>query len=280
MNAHDLNGMAADKMSSLGAEVVRLVFGWDVIEPNCKGCFNWTTTDGWRDQAHRTKRVIFATLAYTPQWANGGGPFQNPPISNQDWYDFVFAAASRYKNDIFLWGVWNEPNLSQYLQGGDLPKYEQLVRTAQAAVHAANPAALVLGPEVSHHAMSNGWYAAVMADVGNFFDIVTVHWYPDGPPLESFMDDAVRPSALKKDVWLTETGMTPCQTAFGETGQALFYQQVLQAFEARRSWWTAVLFYDLYDPPAPNSCSSGVLAPDWSARPAFSLLQSFIRAHP
>jgi hypothetical protein len=280
MNAHDVSGTTADKMTELGADVVRVVFGWDQIEPSCKGCFNWTITDGWRDEARRTKRVIFATLAFTPRWANGGGPIQNPPTSYQDWYDFVFAVASRYKDDIFLWGVWNEPNLSQYLQNGDMGSYEQLARAAQSAIRAANPSALVLGPEVSHHAMTDGWYANAMKKFGNLFDIVTVHWYPDAAPLETFMDQAVRPASLNKNVWLTETGMTPCQTNFGEAGQALFYQRVLQAFEARRAWWTAVLFYDLYDPPTPLTCGSAIVAADGTNRPAFFLFQAFIRSHP
>jgi hypothetical protein len=224
--------------------------------------------------------VIFATVGFTPRWANGGGPFQVPPTSMQDWYDFVFAAASRYKDDIFLWGIWNEPNLSQYLEDGGIHVYEQLARTGAAAVRAANPSALVLGPEVSHHAVKEAWYATAMRTFGNVFDIVTVHWYPDAPPIESFMDTGIRPFSQGKNVWLSETGMTPCQSTFGETGQALFYQRVLKAFEPRRSWWTAVLFYDLYDPPDPLNCGSGITRPDWTNRPAFLLLQSFIKSHP
>jgi hypothetical protein len=280
MNAHDVSGRTADKMTELGAGVVRVVFGWDVIEPNCKGCFNWTSTDDWRDEARRTRRTIFGTIGYTPGWANGGGPFSDPPLKSSDWYDFVYAVVDRYKDDIFLWGVWNEPNLSIYLKNGDMNTYETLARTARAAIRAANSSALVLGPEVSHHAIENGWYAAAMKAFGDAFDLVTVHWYPDGPPLESMMDDAVRPSATGKSVWLTETGMTPCQSTFGEAGQALFYQRVLRAFEPRRAWWTTVLFYDLYDPPSPLSCGSGITRPDWSNRPAFSLYQAFIKAYP
>jgi len=280
VDAHDVSGATADKASELGADMVRVVFGWDVIEPACKGCFNWTTTDAWRDEARRTHRAIYATLAFTPRWANGGASFQTPPTSMQDWYDFVFATVARYKDDIQLWGVWNEPNLTVYLKGADIHVYEQLARTAESAIHAANPSAIVLGPEVSHHAVKDGWYQAAMKAFGNLFDIVTVHWYPDAAPLEQFMDTGVRPSAGRKSVWLTEAGATPCQSNFGETGQALFYQRVLQAFEARRSWWTGLIFYDLYDPPSPFNCGSGIVAPDWTNRPAFTLYQSFIRAHP
>jgi hypothetical protein len=280
MNAHDVGPATAGKMTELGAGIVRVVYGWDVIEPSCRGCFNWSTTDAWRDEAASTGRAIFGTLAYTPGWANGGAAFNTPPLSYQDWYDFVYATVDRYKDDVFLWGVWNEPNLDTYLRNGDLAAYEQLVQTAESAIHAANPSALVLGPEVSHHAIPSGWYAAAMKAIGSLFDIVTVHWYPDGPPLEAYMDQGVRPSAMRKDVWLSESGITPCQSTFGEVGQALFYQRVLQAFESRRGWWTGLLFYDLYDPPNPTNCGSGITRTDWSNRPAFSLYQAFIKAYP
>ena len=40
----------ADKMSELGAGVVRVPFGWDLIGRR-KGCFDWRVTDAWRDEA-------------------------------------------------------------------------------------------------------------------------------------------------------------------------------------------------------------------------------------
>ena len=280
MNTRTYDAQTADKMVELGVTTVRLVYGWDVIEPNCKGCFTWSTTDAWRDEARRTKRAIFGTLGFTPQWANGGRSYNYPPGNYQDWYDFVFAIASRYKDDIFLWGVWNEPNLESYLHGSDLRAYQTLVMTARAAIKAANPKAQVLGPEVSHHAMPDGWYASIMRAAGDLFDIVTVHWYQDGPDLDFMMDQMVRPFALGKPVWVSETGMKPCSSVFGEGAQALFYQRVLDAMQKRRSWWTGVQFYDLYERPVPQDCGVAITRPDWSNRPAFSLYKAFIAANP
>jgi hypothetical protein len=280
MNTRVLTAPMADKMAELGAGVVRLAFGWDVIEPGCKGCFDWTTTDRWRDEAARTQRVIFASLAYAPAWANGGQPYRYPPLNYQDWYDFVFATVSRYRNDIHLWGVWNEPNLDEYLQGSDPKVYRSLVIAARAAIRAADPRATVLGPDVSWHGVKDGWFAAVMNDFGDLFDIVTVHWYADGPELSVMMDQLVRPASLGRNVWMSEVGMKPCASLFGEAGQALFYQRVLNALQARRSWWTGVLFYDLFEPPAGRDCGTAITRADWSNRPAFLVYQSFIRAFP
>ncbi|MBI3490311.1 MAG: cellulase family glycosylhydrolase [Acidobacteria bacterium] len=280
MNTNILTAQMADKMVELGAGVVRVDFGWDVIEANCKGCLDWQGTDAIRDQARRTNRQVFATLAYVPKWANGGQSNRTPPLNYQDWYDFVFAAASRYKNDIFLWGIWNEPNLDVFLVNGDLKSYRSLVIAAHAAIRAANPQAFILGPEASWHATTDGWYAAAMNDFGDLFDIVTVHWYLDGPSLDFFMDGLVRPGALNRPVWLTEIGMKPCFSIFGEIGQAMLYQKVLSLYEARRSWWTGLVFYNLYDTPTSRDCGAAIVRPDWTNRPAFLVLQNFIRAFP
>src|SRR4029450_2864502 len=280
MNAHDVSAPVADKMAELGAGVVRVVFGWDVLEPNCKGCYNWSFTDAWRAEARRTNVMIFGTLSYVPRWANGGKTYTSPPLDTLDWYALVYAAADRYKDDIFIWGIWNEPNLDSYLFGGDLVTYETLARTARAAIRAPNPSAPVLGPEVSPHAITNGWYAAAMKKFGDVFDVVTVHWYGDFPAIGLFMDQGVRPHSQFKDVWLTEVGLKPCDSTFGEAGQALFYQTVLRAFEPRRNWWTAVIFFNIYDPPSTPEGGSGIVRPDWSNRPAFRVLQANIKANP
>ena len=280
MNTRVLDARMADKTVELGAGVVRLPFGWDVIEPNCKGCYNWATTDAWRDEAKRTHRAIFASLAYAPSWANGGHPYQYPPLNYQDWYDFVFATVSRYRDDIALWGVWNEPNLDSFLQGTDLKVYRSLVIMAHAAIRAANPRAMVLGPDVSWHGVTTGWFASAMHDFGDLFDIVTVHWYPDGPDLGLMMDQLVQPVSQGKQVWLSEVGMASCASLFGEAGQALLYSRVLKAFQSRRSWWTSVSFYDVYDEPKAGPCGDAITRADWSNRPAFLLYQGFIKANP
>jgi hypothetical protein len=278
MNTRVLPPRMADKMVELGADIVRLAYGWDVIEGACKGCFDWTTTDAWRDEAKRTKRRIFGSLAYAPRWANGGGPFNYPPLVYQDYYDFVFAVVSRYRDDIFLWGVWNEPNLEQYLHGADIETYRNLAIVGRAAIRAANPDALVVGPEVSHHAVLDTWFADVMHATAALFDVVTVHWYRDAGRLDDFMDDLVKPHLYGRNLWLSETGLRPCASLFGEIDQALFYQQVLQALGERRSWWTGVMFFDLYDPSKPGDCGSAITRPDWSNRPAFGVYQTFINA--
>ena len=94
------------------------------------------------------------------------------------------------------------------------------------------------------------------------------------------MDSLVLPFADGKPVWLSESGMRACQTFFGEIGQALFYRQVLEGVYARRHWLSGLLFYELRDPADEPTCGSAITRDDWSNRPAFSQVQTFIRTHP
>lgn len=270
----------AAKASELGVPIMRMAYGWDQIEPLCKGCFDWSKTDAWRDAAKQFNLSIYGSLAYVPGWANGGQEVNYPPQRYSDWYDFVFAVVSRYRDDIFLWGIWNEPNLEKYLHGTDVNVYRELVATGFSAIRAANPRAIVLGPEVSQHAMQSGWFASAMTASGALFDAVSVHWYPGDPKLDTMMDDFVRPYALGKEIWLTETGKRPCESIYGEVGQALFYHDVLDAFQARRPWWGGVIFYDLNEAESSSDCGNAITRPDWSNRPAFDILQQEIRKNP
>jgi hypothetical protein len=61
--AIDLDARTADKAVELGTGIVRLAYPWNVIEGECKGCFNWSFADRWRDEARRTGRTIYALVA-------------------------------------------------------------------------------------------------------------------------------------------------------------------------------------------------------------------------
>ena len=76
MNTRVLTAPMADKMSELGAGVVRLAFGWDVIEPGCKGCFNWDDDRcvARRGEAHASHDLRVAGL-------RAGVGQRRPPVS-------------------------------------------------------------------------------------------------------------------------------------------------------------------------------------------------------
>lgn len=71
-------------------------------------------------------------LLGTPAWANGGGDFSVPPISDQAFADFARAAATRYP-DIRYWMIWGEPNRNeQWSLSHPLTRVKANKRQAQA----------------------------------------------------------------------------------------------------------------------------------------------------
>ncbi|MBI3491203.1 MAG: cellulase family glycosylhydrolase [Acidobacteria bacterium] len=281
MVTHYVDARMADKMRELGGGIVRVDFNWITMQPSpgSRG-FRFDATDATVRSARGRGLDVLATLAYAPSWANGGRPKEAPPLRLQDWDDFVSAVVERYQGrnmDVRYFGVWNEPDLRDFFRG-TVSDYASLVTTARQAIKRANGSAKVLGPEVSHFGVLNGWYASAMEAVGDQFDVVTVHWYPYArQSLETYLDDAVQSRAQGKPVWLTEVGESTCERG-GEDGQARVYRRVLEAFQARRSWLTSIFFYDLYEPS--SKCSWPAVRSDWSNRPAFLVYKDAIAQFP
>ena len=79
-------------------------------------------------------------------WAGGGFPTNGPPDNHQDFGDFVYAVASRYRGRIRAYQIWNEPNLAREW-GGRSPnaaEYVQLLRVAYGRIKEADPNAMVI----------------------------------------------------------------------------------------------------------------------------------------
>ncbi len=273
---HDLDSIRALKTAELGAGFARITARWWQIEPT-KGAYVWNTLDDyvWNQAAPRNIQ-LFVSLGEPPAWA-GGGPTRNgPPTNAQDWYDFVHAVVSRYGGYVKHWGVWNEPNLPEFLSDRD--RYHEIAYWAHAAIKSADPAALVVGPEVSEHALDDGWFASVMASYGrDLFDIVTVHVYTGN--LETRMDTQVFPWRFGKPVWLTETGLQAYSgVALFEQVQRAYYTSVLGVFEPRPWWWKKIFFYDIWS--WDTAYRFGICAPDWRNHQAFEAYRAYIAAHP
>jgi len=275
MNTHYLDPFTGGKVTELGVGWVRLDFDWNVIQPTRGGAYNWPSAAILEARTRGLR--IFATLAYTPSWANGGRSKNYPPTNIQDWVNFCTAAAQTWQGDIQYWGMWNEPDSTQFLATPS--SYQSLATSCRNAIKAVNPNLKVLGPEVSTGGVNSGFYASVMQSWGRtYFDIVTVHYYwgEKNKWVDAWMDQKVAPYRYGKEVWMTETGRNYCDTSNGT--QAQHYQGVLERFQPRRSWWTKIFPYDLYR-PSPY-CSDAIVDPSGANRPAFYTYRDWIVTHP
>ena len=192
-------------IADAGFTWVKQEFAWREIEGAGKGHFNWDNTDRMVDQIETYNLKILARVGVQPEWVGGGFPEIGPPDNYQDFADFLFALASRYKGRIHAYQIWNEPNLSR--EWGEQPpsptEYTELLKVAHAAIKQADPAAVVitagLAPTTRHDhvAMPDTFFVQGMYDAGAapYFDMLGVHGAgyrapPDMDPGEIARDPA------------------------------------------------------------------------------------------
>ena len=269
----DLHDPVPALLASLGVGVIRGSCRWVDLEPQ-RGVFNWSCSDNVIVGAQGLHMRSYMSVVCTPDWANGGGGCAQMPTDIADWYSFVANFVARYTRYNVVLGIWNEPNL-ELIDTPDGSNYALLFLNASNARNAVNANFTIAGPETSHHAIATAYYVHTMqliAAAGAFDkqDIVSVHWYTDGPPLGGYLD-AVRRAAGTHEVWLSETGYA----SLNPQSQADYSDSMLQMFaDASRPWWTHLIFYRLWDGQA--CCSDAIVTADYHPKPAFDVYRGWI----
>ncbi len=163
--------------------------------------YDWSATDIVVDAARARGLNIYATLAYTPGWANGELGTNVPPADPADWYKFVYDTVSRYKDSVKHWGMWNEPNLGQFFTGSQEQYVQDILRLGAQATRDADPTAFVLGPDLAHleSADCEMWLYTVLKEAGDVIDVVTHHNY--SPSGRSVLRDMGARAPLRRS-WL------------------------------------------------------------------------------
>ena len=240
------NYSQATQLGALAAQAgvrwSREELSWANIEPNSKGSFNWANYDERIGLDISNGMAVVGMLLTTPSWASGvststEGWYWYEPLNQQDYFDFVRAAVSRWKDRIKVWEIWNEPDVPgtwRCLNNCDRPaRYASLLAGAYATIKAEDPEARVLIGGLSVHDTFNGGMAfldEVVADSGGAinFDAISIHPYmPDRVPesleplsyVQNFQyrlymvnDWIDAHGGAPAEIWITEEGRSTCGT--------------------------------------------------------------------
>jgi hypothetical protein len=148
---------------------VKQGFAWREIEGLGRGKFDWSITDRIVTQAESIGLHMIARLDDEPTWASGQAypndknVIMSPPKNLQDFADFCYALAARYKGRIAAYQIWNEPNLAREW-GGKAPDpegYVQLLKVGYQAIKRADPSAIVISAGM---APTTRWDQVAMPD--------------------------------------------------------------------------------------------------------------------
>jgi hypothetical protein len=171
-------------VKDMGFRWVKQVFAWSDIEGAQKGHYNWTQADNVVRMADEAGIRLLARVDRAPAWTGAQEP-NGPPTDYNDFGDFCYALASRYKGKIQAYQIWNEPNLAREW-GGKPPNpqdYTRLLAIAYQRIKEADRDAVVISAGLtptgtsSNEAMPDTLYLEGMYQAGfqAYCDMVGVH---------------------------------------------------------------------------------------------------------
>lgn len=281
-----------DRMQEAGIKWGRFDFCWwslaenplgtfDFDSPNVPGYSNWNT--GRALQLMRDRDIEpFPILAYShPQYDNESGPFTD--AGREAFGRYCFEAASRYRDQVNFWEVWNEPNLQFFWGRAPHPEdYAKLTEVAARRIREADPTAVIVGGVTS--GIDNTFLAAAFqAGLLNHVDAITVHPYRLTAPETIGSEIATLRSLIATHapgrdipIWTGEWGYNTAWTQVTELGQAKALQRM---FVNNMSlgidlsiWFSTHPFVE--EPSAPTDPQWGLVDYSFNRRPSWYAMQA------
>ncbi|HEY2657881.1 MAG TPA: cellulase family glycosylhydrolase [Solirubrobacteraceae bacterium] len=296
-----------------GVRAVREDISWALTEPH-ENQYDWSNYDAVVRTATEAGLTVLPILDDAPAWAapgegclpsapGGYAAFTAASVARYGpggtfWRDHPDLPA----RPLLWYELWNEP--WDAACNRDPATYARMVAAAANAARAVDPGVrFLIGADTSFHTLAGrredwigGMYAAV-PDLGRYFDAVSVHPYGGDPDvytpgsdtdnqpgrLEQVHAEFAAHGDANKPLWVTEIGWSTCVGGSGcvtEAEQARYLEEFLHdAVTIWRSYVRAVFVYDLRDiAPTPADDPEawfGLLRPDLSRKPAWSVLHDF-----
>jgi hypothetical protein len=314
-----------EMLRAAGVGWIRQQIPWKEIERDAKGDFwdrkwnkdAWANYDNVIDLAHEYGMDVIARVDTSPDWSRPGRSSENdwdqaPPERFEDYGDFLYTLASRYRGKIRAYQIWNEPNLAIEWgqQAPDPAGYTRLLTIAYARIKAADPDAIVLSAamaptiEESDRALNELVFLQQMYDAGarGAFDVLAVQAYglrsgPDDLRLTSgdvnfsrtlvVRELMVKNGDAARPIWATEVGWNapPAGYAgpipYGAVSEQLQAKYTIRAFErAREEWpWMGVMAVWFFKLPEPWEGQPWyffrMVSPDFRPYPVYEALRAY-----
>jgi hypothetical protein len=226
-------------LGPLGAKAVRLQAGWAKCEKT-PGVYNWQWLDEIVDDALAQGVQPWLETSYgNPIYPNGGDPklgggFPKTPEALAAWDKWVRALASHFKDRVYQWEVWNEPDNHPPEDYANL-----LIRTAE-IIRAEQPKAQIYGIVLmkKFDAFAEPVLKHLKAkDKLHLMDAATVHGYPLNPDDTANIDQMRK--LLKKygssaSVRQGETGAPSATGGFGAMRTHVWSEHTQAKWNLRR----------------------------------------------
>ncbi len=278
-------------MEDAFVRMAREEFEWKRIEPT-RGYFDWPRFDQAVQIAASHQIELLGKLVYCAPWASsapvGTSPstaVYYPPTSVADFAAYARAVVHRYKDQVHVWEIWNEPNTSLFWKPAPSPSaYAALLKAAYTAIKAEDPTATVIlgGLAGFDKSFLDGIRTA---GAWGSFDALGLHTYTIGPPEPStaaaWLDQAQAYTERygAKPIWVTELGWS---TYSGSGSGSIGVSEANQAAYLARAYLDAaqrgvrgVFWYDLIEDGTSSTSLSqnyGLVQTNGRLKPAYTAL--------
>lgn len=268
------------ELKEAGATLMRAWPEWGGIQRG-RGQWNWNECDALLRSARSNDIELIGGLWYLAGWAATDGKFPLQDVN--DWHDYVYMMASRYRGVVRYWECWNEFN-GAFGKGGTVADYAQLLQQAYRAAKEADPDCRV---GISCASVDVTFFEQVIErGAGDCFDFICIHPYEsldalmkDGQVM-AFLNirrtilDMLRAHRLPTDreIWITECG-DPARSGDVQDEQTQAQSLVKLYTLAFAQGIDKVFWFEGKGPDYPDG-NFGLLRRDWSKRPAYHALDT------
>ena len=234
------------------------------------GVFDWTAADKTVETCRRYGITLIGSIgSYWPEWVKEKWTGEGLVA----YTNMLTKAATRYRNSIRVWEIWNEPNI-HFWEGTDAD-YFKLLDMSIAALKSVDPELRAAG--CSTAGVDIPYLAAAVTNVASFQDFA-LHPYTSNSNEDWLLSNIRKVDALKPGAkqWLTEMGgYTGCGGEYTtERTQGILILRQYLAYAAS-GCVGATFLYDLVndgDEQGYKEKNFGILRQDFSPKPSYRAL--------
>lgn len=174
-------------LGPLGAKAIRLQAGWAKCERE-PGVYAWGWLDDIVNDAIAQGVQPWLELSYgNPVHPGGGdtglgGGFPTSPEALAAWDRWAKALVERYKDRVYLWEIWNEPDINPTGRAPVAGYLDLYVRTA-GMIRALQPQGRIIALSLANNLNYADQFLAGLHAQGrlDLVDAITIHGYPSNP---------------------------------------------------------------------------------------------------
>jgi len=266
VSSFELAAEAAKIMNRIGIIWMRDRISWNDVQP-AKGKWNWEKYDAAAKAQYVNGMKVLQVFQDTAVWASERQTGKDSlcqkyaPDDTYLYYRWAANAASRYKEEVSAWELWNEFDIPVFFMGS-ADEYARILKAGYLGIKKGNPYAAVLsgsitfgsgditfGPQTFSDKEGERFIEKVFENGGGeYFDILNVHHYG---PVEGVAEkikrckDLMRRYGYSKPIWLTEIGSTATSVMEPQVAQSEYLQSryLVKAYALALAEGASRIFY-------------------------------------